>query len=274
MKIVVIGGTGLIGKPLVEELRALGHEVVAASPSGIDASSGKSLDQTLAGARVVIDVANWPSYEDAIALSEAETRGLDQASCDLMVDSFLRHGRIRLQAETDAGIGHHVAMTLVGAERMRDSSYMRAKIALEELVQGAGLPYTIVRTTPFFEAMRETADLATEVDSVVRVPSVDLQPIAAKDVAHAICEVAISEPANGFVEIAGPDRLKFDQVVRRVLDAHSDPREVVGEVHARYFGTEMTDTSMVPGPDARLGRTSFDEWVGAVTRGRLLGGDT
>lgn len=261
MKIVVIGGTGLIGKPLVEELRALGHEVVATSPSGANASTGESLDQALAGAQVVVDVANWPSYEDAIALTEAQTRGLDQASCDLMIDSFLRHGRNRLKAEMDAGVGHHVAMTLLGARRMPDSYYMRSKCALEELVESAGLPYTIVRTTPFFEAVRETADLATEDGTVVRVPSVDLQPIAAKDVAHAMSEVATSEPANGYVEVAGPDKIKFHHLVRRVLDVHNDPREVVGEAHALYFGAEMTDTSMTPGPDARLGRTSIDEWL-------------
>lgn len=262
MKIVVIGGTGLIGSQVVQKLHALGHEAVPAhADTGVNTITGEGLEATLGGAQVVVDVANWPAYEDAVALTEAQTRGLDQASSDAMIESFLRRGRNRLKAEMDAGVRHHVAMTLVGADRLPDSGYMRAKTALEELIRSAGLPYTIVRTTQFYEVMRETADLATDGATVVRVPSVDLQPIAARDVAEAMIAVALSEPANGFVEIAGPEKIKFHEVVRRVLEAQSDPREVVGEASARYFGTQLTDTSMTAGPDARLGKTSLADWL-------------
>jgi uncharacterized protein YbjT (DUF2867 family) len=244
MKIVVIGGTGLIGRQVVENLRARGHEAVPASPNtGVDTITGDGLDAALVGAQVVVDLANSPSFEDAAAL-----------------DFFQTSGRNLLRAEVPAGVAHHVALTIVGADRVPDSGYMRAKLAQEELIKESGHPYTIVRSTQFFEFMRATADSATEGDTV-RVPPANLQPIAAKDVAAAVTEVAVSEPVNGVIEIAGPEKIKFPELIRRVLGADNDPRKVVGEENARYFGTELTDTSITAGPDARLGKTSFAEWL-------------
>ncbi|HYZ56877.1 MAG TPA: SDR family oxidoreductase [Streptosporangiaceae bacterium] len=244
MKIVVIGGTGLIGSQVVENLRARGHEAVPASPkTGVNTITGEGVDAALVGAQVVVDLANSPSFEDAAVL-----------------EFFQTSGQNLLRAEVHAGVGHHVALTIVGADRVPDSGYMRAKLAQEELIKGSGQPYTIVRSTQFFEFMRGIADSATE-DDTVRVPSANLQPIAAKDVAAAVTEVAVSEPVNGVIEIAGPEKIKFPELIRRVLAADNDPRKVVGEEHARYFGTELTDTSITAGPDARLAKTSFAEWL-------------
>jgi uncharacterized protein YbjT (DUF2867 family) len=244
LKIVVIGGTGLIGSQVVQNLRARGHEALPASPdTGVNTITGEGLDVALADARVVVDVANSPSFEDAAVL-----------------EFFQTSGRNLLKAEMNARVEHHVALTIVGADRVPDSGYMRAKVAQEELVKGARLPYTIVRSTQFFEFMRATADSATDGDTV-RVPSAYLQPIAAKDVAAAVTEVALSDPANGVIEIAGPEKIRFPELIRRVLAADNDPRKVVGDEHARYFGTELTDTSITAGPDARLGKTSFAEWL-------------
>lgn len=244
MKIVVIGGTGLIGSQVVQNLRARGHDAVPASPNtGVNTITGEGLDGALASAQVVVDVANSPSFEDAAAL-----------------EFFQTSGRHLLNAELDARVGHHVALTIVGADRVPDSGYMRAKVVQEELIKGSGQPYTIVRSTQFFEFMRATADSATD-GNTVRVPSANLQPIAAKDVAAAVTEVAVSHPVNGVIEIAGPEKIKFPELMRRVLAADSDSRKVVGEEHARYFGTELTDTSITAGPDARLGKTSFGEWL-------------
>jgi len=244
MKIVIIGGTGLIGSQVVQNLRARGHEAVPASPNtGVNTITGEGLDAALAGAQVVVDVANSPSFEDAAVL-----------------EFFQTSGRNLLKAEVNAGVGHHVALTIVGADRVPDSGYMRAKLAQEELIKRAGQQYTIVRSTQFFEFMRAAADSATDGDTV-RVPSANLQPIAAKDVAAAVTEVAVSDPVNGVIEIAGPEKIKFPELIRGVLAADSDTRKVVGEEHARYFGTELTDTSLTAGPDARLGKTSFAEWL-------------
>ncbi|MGA8372501.1 MAG: SDR family oxidoreductase [Acidimicrobiales bacterium] len=244
MKIVIIGGTGLIGSQVVNNLRERGHEVVPAAPNtGVNTITGEGLDAALAGARVVIDVANSPSFEDDAAL-----------------EFFQTSGRNLLKAEANAGVGHHVALTIVGADRVPDSGYMRAKVAQEELIKRGGRPYTIVRSTQFFEFMRATADSATDGDTV-RVPSANLQPIAARDVATALTEVALSDPVNGVIEIAGPEKIKFPEVMRTLLAADDDPRKVVGEKHARYFGTELTDTSITAGPDARLGKTGFAEWL-------------
>jgi uncharacterized protein YbjT (DUF2867 family) len=244
MKIVVIGGTGLIGRQVVENLRARGHEAVPAAPNtGVDTITGDGLNAALVGAQVVVDLSNSPSFEDTAVL-----------------DFFQTSGRNLLSAEAPAGVAHHVALTIVGADRVPDSGYMRAKLAQEELIKESGRPYTIVRSTQFFEFLRAIADSATEGDTV-RVPSADLQPIAAKDVAAAVTEVAVSEPVNGVIEIAGPEKIKFPELIRRVLDADNDPRKVVGEEHARYFGTELTDTSITAGPDARLGKTNFAEWL-------------
>jgi uncharacterized protein YbjT (DUF2867 family) len=244
MKIVIIGGTGLIGSQVVNNLRERGHEVVPAAPNtGVNTITGEGLDAALAGARVVVDLANSPSFEDDAAL-----------------EFFQTSGRNLLKAEANAGVGHHVALTIVGADRVPDSGYMRAKVAQEELIKMAGRPYTIVRSTQFFEFMRATADSATDGDTV-RVPSANLQPIAARDVATALTEVALSDPVNGVIEIAGPEKIKFPEVMRTLLAADDDPRKVVGEKHARYFGTELTDTSITAGPDARLGKTGFAEWL-------------
>jgi uncharacterized protein YbjT (DUF2867 family) len=244
MKVVVIGGTGLIGRQVVEKLRAQGNEAVPASPNtGVNTITGEGLDAVLVGAQVVVDLANSPSFEDAAALEFFETSG-----------------RNLLEAEESAGVGHHVALTIVGADRVPDSGYMRAKLAQEALIEKASRPYTIVRSTQFFEFMRATADSATDGDTV-RVPAADLQPIAAKDVAAAVTEVALSGPVNGVIEIAGPEKIKFADLIRRVLATDNDPREVVGEEHARYFGTELTDTSITAGPDARLGKTTLAEWL-------------
>jgi uncharacterized protein YbjT (DUF2867 family) len=244
MKIVIIGGTGLIGSQVVNNLRERGHEVVPAAPNtGVNTITGEGLDAALAGARVVVDLANSPSFEDDAAL-----------------EFFQTSGRNLLKAEANAGVGHHVALTIVGADRVPDSGYMRAKVAQEELIKRAGRPYTIVRSTQFFEFMRATADSATDGDTV-RVPSANLQPIAARDLATALTEVALSDPVNGVIEIAGPEKIKFPEVMRTLLAADDDPRKVVGEKHARYFGTELTDTSITAGPDARLGKTGFAEWL-------------
>jgi uncharacterized protein YbjT (DUF2867 family) len=244
MKIVVIGGTGLIGSKVVQNLRGLGHEAVPASPNtGVNTITGEGLDAALAGADVVVDLANSPSFEDAAVRAFFETSG-----------------RNLLKAEVNAGVGHHVALTIVGADRVPDSGYMRAKIAQEELIEAAGQPYTIVRSTQFFEFMRATADSATE-GHTVRVPTANLQPIAAEDVAAAVTEVAVSDPINGVTEIAGPEKIKFPDLMRRVLAADNDPRTVVADEHARYFGTELTDTSITAGSDAHLGKTSFADWL-------------
>ena len=249
MKIVVIGGTGLIGRQVVENLRTQGHDAVPASPStGVDTITCEGLDTALVGAQVVVDLTNSPSFDDAAALEFFETSG-----------------RNVLEAEEKADVGHHVALTIVGADRVPDSGYMRAKLAQEELIRKASRPYTIVRSTQFFEFMRATADAATDGDTV-RVPAANLQPIAAKDVAVAVTEVAVSDPVNGVIEIAGPEKIKFAELIRRVLATDNDPRKVVSEEHARYFGTELTDTSITPGPDASLGKTTLAEWLACQHR--------
>jgi uncharacterized protein YbjT (DUF2867 family) len=244
MKIVIIGGTGLIGSQVVQNLRAREHEAVPASPdTGVNTITGEGLDAALAAAQVVVDLANSPSFEDAAVLEFFETSG-----------------RNLLKAEANADIGHHVALTIVGADRVPDSGYMRAKVAQEELIKSFGRPYTIVRSTQFFEFMRAAADAATDGD-IVRVPSADVQPIAAKDVAGAVTEVAVSDPVDSVIEIAGPEKIKFPELIRALLAADHDPRRVVGDEHARYFGTELTDTSITAGPDAHLGQTTFAAWL-------------
>jgi uncharacterized protein YbjT (DUF2867 family) len=246
MKIVVVGGTGLIGTKVVQNLRALGHEAVPASPNtGVNTITGEGLDEALAGADVVVDLANSPSFEDAAVF-----------------EFFQTAGRNLLKAEVNAGVAHHVALTIVGADRVPDSGYMRAKIAQEEVIEGAGQPYTIIRSTQFFEFLRATADAATE-GTIVRVPNANLQPIAAVDVAAAVTEVALADPLNGIMEIAGPEKIKFAVLVRDVLAADKDLRTVVAEDRARYFGTELNDESITAGPDARLGATTFAEWLAA-----------
>lgn len=244
MKIVVIGGTGLIGSQVVQNLQGRGHEAVAASPNtGVNTITGEGLDAALAGAQVVVDLANSPSFADADVL-----------------EFFQTSGRNLLNAEVNAGVGHHVALTIVGADRVPDSGYMRAKVAQEQLIQAASVPYTIVRSTQFFEFLRAIADSATDGDTVT-VPTANLQPIAASDVAAAVTEAAVSAPINGVTEIGGPAAISFATLVRDVLAADHDPRTVVGGEHALYFGTELTDTSITPGPDAHLGATTFADWL-------------
>ena len=253
MKIVVIGGAGLIGSKVVENLRERGHDAVAADlNTGVNTITGEGLDSALADAQVVVDLANSPSFEDAAVL-----------------EFFQTSGRNVLKAEVNAGVEHHVALSIVGADRLPDSGYLRAKVAQEQLIEAAGQPYTIIRSTQFFEFLRGIADSATDGDTV-RVPTANLQPIAAKDVAAAVTEAAVSDPINGVIEIGGPAAISFTELIRDVLNADNDPRTVVGAPHARYFGTELTDASLTPGPDARLGPTTFAEWLAVNHR---QGGD-
>ena len=244
MKIVVIGGTGLIGSKVIQNLRERAHEAVAADlNTGINTITGEGLDSALAGSQVVVDVTNSPPLEDAAVL-----------------EFFQTSGRNLLKAEVNAGVGHHVALSIVGADRLPDSGYLRAKVAQERLIEAAGQPYTIIRSTQFFEYLRAIADSATDGDTIT-VPTANLQPIAAQDVAAAVSDAAVSDPINGVIEIAGPAAIGFTELIRDVLNADHDPRTVVGAPHARYFGTELTDASLTPGPDARLGPTAFAEWL-------------
>ena len=250
MKIIVIGGTGLIGSKLVTKLNALGNEAIPAAPNtGVNALTGEGLAEILKGAEVVVDVSNSPSFEDAAVLKffETSTRNL-------------------LSYEAAAGVGHHVALSIVGAERLPDSGYMRAKIAQEKLIKESSIPYSIVHATQFFEFLKAIADAATTGDQV-RLPPVAFQPIAADDVASALTEVAVSKPLNGSVEIAGPEKFRFDEFIRRGLNARNDSREVTADPQARYFGTKLSESSLVPVGDARLGRTTFEAWLADDTRG-------
>jgi uncharacterized protein YbjT (DUF2867 family) len=244
MKIVVIGGTGLIGSKLVSKLRQEGHEVLAASPnSGVNTITGEGLAEALAGAQVVVDLANSPSFEDRAVLEFFETAG----------------GHL-LPAEAAAGVKHHVALSVVGADRAPDSGYMRAKMAQEKLIKDSKIPYTIVRSTQFFEFTRSIAQSATTGQTVRLSPAL-MQPIASDDVVAALADVAVKPPVNGTIEIAGPDKLGMDALVRRFLNAIKDTRQVVADVHARYFGAELNDASLTPGDKARLGQTRFDDWL-------------
>jgi uncharacterized protein YbjT (DUF2867 family) len=244
MKIVVIGGSGLIGTKLVNKLREHGHEAVAASPaSGVDTLTGAGLAEALTGTQVVVDVTNSPSFEDAAVLKffETSTRNL-------------------LSAEAAAGVRHHVALSVVGADRLPDSGYLRAKIAQEKLIKAATVPYTILRATQFFEFIGRIADESTE-GNTVRLPSALMQPVAADDVAAALARVATGEPVNGVTELAGPEPIRMDELARRLLSAKHDARQVTADVHARYFGAEVNDQSLTPGDNPRVGPTRFDEWL-------------
>jgi uncharacterized protein YbjT (DUF2867 family) len=246
MKIVVIGGTGLIGTKLVNNLRQRGHEVVAASPSsGVNTLTGEGLAEALAGAQVVVDVANSPSFEDKAVMEFFETAG-----------------RNLLAGEAAAGVRHHVALSVVGADRLPASGYLRAKMAQENLIKASKVPFTIVRSTQFFEFVKGIAQSATE-GQMVRLSPGMMQPIAADDVAAALTDVAVGEPVNGTVEIAGPEPIRMDEFVRRFLSATGDARKVTTDVHARYFGAELDDQSLVPGPgnSPRLGPTHYEDWL-------------
>jgi uncharacterized protein YbjT (DUF2867 family) len=244
MKIVVIGGTGLIGSKTVAILRQGGHEVVAASPnSGVNTITGEGLKEAVAGAQVVIDLANSPSFDAKPALEFFETSG-----------------RNLLAAEAAAGVRHHVALSVVGTDRMPDSGYFRAKVAQEKLIEASGTPYTIIRSTQFLEFLGRIADSSAN-GNMVRLSPGLFQPIAADDVAAIVADVALAAPRSGIVEIAGPERAPLNEIIARYLKAVGDPREVVSDPEAPYSGGRVEERSLVPLGEARLGRIGFDEWL-------------
>ena len=244
MKIVVIGGTGLIGSKTVPILRQGGHEVVAASPkNGINSITGEGLKEAMTGAQVVVDLSNSPSFEDKAVL-----------------DFFETSGRNLFAAEGAAGVGHHVALSIVGIDRTPENGYFRAKVAQEKLIETSGIPYTIIRSTQFFEFLGGIAASSAN-GNVVRLSPGLFQPIAADDVAVIVADVALAAPRNGIVDIAGPERAPFDEIVARYLKAAGDPREVVSDPEALYFGGRVEERSLVPLGEARLGRIGFDEWL-------------
>jgi uncharacterized protein YbjT (DUF2867 family) len=251
MKIVVIGGSGLIGRKLVERLRQRGHDAIAASPaSGVDTMTGQGLADALASAQVVVDVANSPSLQGEAVLNFFETSG-----------------RNILAAERAAGVRHHLALSVVGTDRLLESDYFRGKMAQEELIKADEIPYTIVRSTQFFDFLGGIADSNTD-GSAVRVSPASVQPIASDDVADALVELALAAPVNGTVEIAGPERVPLAQLIRRFLNAKQDPRIVVDDVHARYFGATLNDQTLVPDHTPRIGSTRFEGWLSRQSSGQ------
>jgi uncharacterized protein YbjT (DUF2867 family) len=245
MKLVIIGGTGLIGSKLVTNLRERGHEVVPASPdTGVNTLTGDGLAEVLRAASVVVDVSNSPSFEESAVM-----------------EFFTSSTRNLLKYAAAAGVTHYVALSVVGTQRIPDSPYLRAKNAQETLIRGGGIPYSIVHATQFFEFVKRIADEAT-VGSVVRLPSVLIQPMAADDVAKAVARVAVDAPLNGMVEVAGPQQFRFDELIRQGLAARNDSRAVVIDPHAMYFGAELGEGSLVPAGQARLGEIRFEEWLG------------
>jgi uncharacterized protein YbjT (DUF2867 family) len=243
MKIVVIGGSGLIGSKLVNKLRQRGHEVLAASPaSGVNTITGEGLAEALVGAQVVVDVANSPSFEDKAVLEFFETSG-----------------RNLLAAEAAAGVKHHVALSVVGTDRLAESGYFRGKIAQEKLIKAAKVPYTIVHSTQFMEFLGGIAQSGTE-GQTVRLSPAFVQPIASDDIAEAMADYTLAAPVNGTIEVAGPERVRLAELVQRYLTAMQDPRKVVADVHARYFGAELKDDTLVPSGTPRLGTTRFEDW--------------
>ncbi|MEU2288356.1 SDR family oxidoreductase [Streptomyces sp. NPDC013178] len=245
MRIIVIGGTGLIGAKVVEALNGLGHEAVAAAPTtNVNTITGEGLAEALAGAQVVVDVTNSPSFEEKAVL-----------------EFFTTSTRNLLAAEKTAGVAHHVALSIVGIEGLPDNGYFRAKVAQEELIRQGPVPYTIVRATQFFEFVKGIADVAADGD-IVRVPPVLFQPMAADDVAHAVVTASTSDPLGGIIEVAGPEQFRFDELVRTALRAWNDPRSVVSDPHARYFGSELAERSLVPDDGkAELGEVRFADWL-------------
>ena len=244
MKIVVIGGSGLIGSRLVIKLREQGHEALAASPnSGVNTITGEGLAEALQGASVVVDVSNSPSWEDAAVLKffETSTRNL-------------------LTYEAAAGVGHHVALSVVGTERLSESGYFRAKIAQEKLIKGATIPYSIVHATQFFEFLKQLADISVD-GGKVHLPPVLFQPMAADDVASEVGRIAVGPPVNGTIEIGGPEQFRVDELVRKRLAALKDPREVIADPEARYSGAKLSLRTLVPEKNARLGETRFETWL-------------
>ena len=243
-KIVVIGGTGLIGSKLVNKLREHGHEAVPAAPNtGVNTLTGEGLAEVMKGASVVVDVSNSPSWDDAAVLNffETSTRNL-------------------LSHEAAAGVGHHVALSVVGTERLAESGYFRAKIAQEKLIRESSIPYTIIHATQFFEFLKGLADISV-VDGKVHVPPALFQPMSADDVASAVAKIAVGAPVNGVVEIAGPEEFRIDELVRRRLTALKDPREVIADPNALYSGAKLGERTLLPGNDAQLGETAFETWL-------------
>jgi uncharacterized protein YbjT (DUF2867 family) len=244
MKIVVIGGSGLIGTKLVRNLRQHGHEVMAASlASGVNVITGEGLAEALTGAQVIVDVTNSPSFEDKAVLEFFETAG-----------------RNILAAKAEAGVEHHIALSVVGSDRLPTSGYLRAKIVQENLIKASKIPYTILRATQFFEFVGSIAQSTTDRETVRLSPAL-VQPILSDDVADALADIAVAEPLNGTVELAGPELIRLDELVRRFLSASRDPRKVITDVHALYFGAELNDHSLIPGDNPRIGPTRFEEWL-------------
>ena len=244
MKVVVIGGTGLIGSKLVAVLGEHGHEAVPAAPNtGVNTLTGEGLAEVLEGAATVVDVSNSPSFADAAVLEffETSTRNL-------------------LGAEAAAGVGHHVALSVVGTERLQESGYFRAKAAQEKLIEGSAVPYSVVHATQFFEFVKSIGDFATSGDKV-RLPSALIQPMAGDDVASALARITTNPPVNGTVEIGGPEQFRLDELARRSLAARRDPREVISDPHGRYYGIQVSERALVPDKNARLGETHFDTWL-------------
>ena len=245
MKLVIIGGTGLIGSKLVTKLREQGHEAVAASPNtGVNTLTGEGLAKALHGASVVVDVSNAPSFEETAVM-----------------EFFTTSTRNLLEYAAAARVGHYVALSVVGTERIPDSPYLRAKNAQETLIKSAGIPYSIVHATQFFEFIARIADEATD-GTTVRLPPVLIQPMAADDVAKAVGRVAVGAPVNDTVEVAGPQQFRFDELIRQGLHARHDSRKVIADAHARYFGAELSERSLIPARDARLGEIRLEEWLG------------
>jgi uncharacterized protein YbjT (DUF2867 family) len=250
MKIVVIGGSGLIGSKVVACVRDHGHEAVAASlESGVNIVTGEGVPEALAAASVVVDVSNSPSFEDRAVM-----------------EFFTTSTNNLLAAEGDAGVGHHVALSIVGTDRLPDSGYLRAKVAQERLIQNGPIPYSIVRSTQFFEFVLRIADEATD-GGTVRLPHVLFQPIAAGDAASTVCETSRGRPVDGVIEIGGPEAFRFDDLIRLALEAKGDPRTVVADPTAGYFGAELQERSLVPGDGAQLGATRFADWLAQAVAG-------
>jgi len=245
MNIVVIGGTGLIGTKLVNRLRAAGHEVLAASPnSGVNTLTGEGLAEALAGAKVVVDVSNSPSFED-----------------NAVMEFFQTSTRNLLAAEAAAGVRHHLALSVVGTERLTDSGYFRAKVAQEKLIKASGIPYTILHSTQFFEFIGGIIKSGAD-GNVVRLSPASVQPIAADDVAAALADLAVAPPVNGTIEVAGPELYSLDKLAREFLAVNHDTRQVIADVNARYFGALLSDQSLIPGSHPRFAPTRFEDWLG------------
>ena len=255
MKIVVIGGSGLIGSKVVPKLREQGHEAVAASPSsGVNTVTGEGLAEVLKGASVVVDVSNAPSWED-----------------NAVMEFFEKSTRNLLAGESVAGVEHHVALSVVGSERMLESGYFRAKVAQENLIKSFSILYSIIRATQFFEFIKGIADIATD-GNTIRLPSALIQPMAAEDVASAVCRIALGSPLNDTVEVGGPEKFRLYELVRQTLAARKDPREVVADPQARYYGIRVSETTLIPGSRARLAETRLETWLRrSTTQPRLLG---